>query len=204
MAPPDLWIVRAYATPRDRFSAPRGRCDRPEDAVDADLGRTVPAVRSCGVEERRARAALAAGAERDSPDAGHRHRKPSAVRPATVLVRVDVDPPAAEACHEQVAAKPAEPARRQRDSPRLVELSRAANPRDQAAVQVELVDVASVWGVVAVHRRPPGVRDEDPPADRLDAEGRIPRRDRAIDEGAATDDAPPARREDEHGGLVEV
>src|SRR5437868_14845909 len=99
MAPPDLWIVRAYATPRDRFSAPRGRCDRPEHAVDADLGRAVPAVRARGIEERRARAALAAGAERDSPDAGRSHRKPSAVRPATPAAGVDVAPPAAQARH---------------------------------------------------------------------------------------------------------
>src|SRR5205085_12472221 len=104
MAPPDLWIVRAYATPRDRFSAPRGRCDRPEDAVDADLGRAVPAVWPRCIEERRARAALAAGAERESPDAGRRHRKPSAVHPATVSVGVNVDTPAAEVRHQQVAA----------------------------------------------------------------------------------------------------
>ena len=164
----------------------------------------MPPVRPCGVKQRRARAALAAGAECDPPHARRRDGKPPAVRPAAAAARVDVDPPAAEVRHEQVAAESAETGRRKRDSPRLVELARATDACDEPAVEVELVHVAAGRRVVAVHRCAPGVRDEDPPPDRLDPEGRIPRRDRAVDERAAPDDAPPARAEDEHAGVVEV
>src|ERR671935_132976 len=74
----------------------------------------------------------------------------------------------------------------------------------QPAVEVELVDVATDGGVVAVHRRAPRVGDEDVAAERRDPEGGVPGRDRRIDERAAADDAPPAGVEDEHAVVVEV
>src|SRR5207248_1685114 len=131
-------------------------CDRAQDAVDVDLRGTVPAVRPGRVEERRPRAARSARAESDPPDARHRHRQPPAERPAIQPApRVDVDPPATEVRDEQLTAEPSEAARRKRDAPRLVELVRVADPRDEPAVAVELVDVAASRGVVAVHRRAP-------------------------------------------------
>src|SRR5439155_27240756 len=116
----------------------------------------------------------------------------------------DVDPADAEVRDEQVAAVPAEAARREGEPPRLVELVRATDTGDEPAVEVELVDVATGGGVVAVHRCAPCIAHEDATAERGDPEGRVPGRNRWIDEHAAAEDAPPASVEDEHATVVEV
>src|SRR5207344_2379503 len=101
------------------------------------------------------------GAERDAPDTLDGHGQPATKRPAVPDPPVGVDPAAAEVRDEQIAAEAAEPARRERDAPGLVELVLLADVRDQPAVEVELVDVAPVRRVVAVHRCAVRVGDED-------------------------------------------
>src|SRR5947208_3426672 len=161
-------------------------------------------MRSRRIEERRARAAHAACAERNAPDARHGERQPSPVRPSFAARRVHVDAAAAEIRDEQVAAETAETLRCERDAPRLVELLLVPDARDQAAVEIELVDVAPGRRVVAVHRSAVSIAHEDPPADGLDSVRRVPVGDRAVDEAAAGDDTPPAGVVDEHAVVVEV
>ena len=120
----------------------------------------MPAVRPRGEEQRRARPAHSAGRERDAPHPGHVHGQATARRPALSVAGVGEDAAAAEVGDEQVAAERAEPARRKRDAPRLVEGGRRRDARDEAPLQIELVDESARRGIVAVDRRTPGVGDE--------------------------------------------
>ena len=124
--------------------------------------------------------------------------------PLPVGLAERVDPSVAEVGDEQVAAEAAERARRERDSPRLVQARRAADLRDELPVEVELVDVAAGRRVVPVHRRAPHVRHEDVPTDRVDAERRVPGRNAAVDERAATFHTAPAIVVDVDPSVVEV
>ena len=117
---------------------------------------------------------------------------------------VGVDPAAAEVRDEEIAAEAAESGRRERNAPRLVQLVGAADVGEQPSVEVELVDVAAVRRIVAVHRGTVRVGDEDPVADRLDAERCVPVGLLAIDERAGLVHAAPLGVEDEDPVVVEV
>src|SRR5436190_11959816 len=178
--------------------------NRPEHTVDVHFGRTVPAVRPGRVEERRARSGAGAVAERDPPDSRGLHRQTPAERPAAGRSRIRVDRAGAEVGDEEVSAEAPEARGRKRDAPGLVELLALADVRDEPSVEVELVDVAAGRRIVAVHRRPPRVGDEDAVAGRLDPERRVPDGDCTVDEGATPEDRTPVRVVDEHACVVKV
>ena len=110
----------------------------------------------------------------------------------------------AEVADEQVAAECAEAGRGERHPPRRVQRSHPRDARDEPAAEVELVDEAAGRAVVAGRRRPPDVAHEHAPPDRPDAERRVPRGDRAVDERTGAVDPPPARVEHLDARVVEV
>src|SRR5213076_2631523 len=111
--------------------------------------------------------------------------------PAPAVPPVGVDRSGPEVRDEQVAAETAEPVRRKRNAPRLVELPLASDTGDEPPSQVELGDIAPGRRIVAVHRRAPRIRDENAVADRLDPERRVPDRNCRVGKRAVTHDRPP-------------
>src|SRR5712692_2449100 len=128
----------------------------------------------------------------------------AAERPAAHVPSVDIDAAAAEVPDEDTSGEPADSARRERQTPRLVQRTHAADTRDEPAVEIELVDIAAGRGVVPVHGRARRVRDEYAPAGGLDAERRVPGRYCAIDERAAAKDPSPPGVIDVDSSVVEV
>ena len=117
-----------------------------------------------------------------------RHAEPAAVRPRAVrALGVRVDLPVAEVPDEEVAGELAErPSGRHREPPRRVQQPARRDAAEQHAVGVVRVDepqagaVHVVLGVGVLL----GVRDEERPADVLDAERREVRRDLRVGERA--------------------
>src|SRR6266545_358853 len=120
--------------------------------------------------------------------------------------RVGVDLPVAEVAHEEVAAKPAEARRRERQPPRRVQLTTAGDAPEEGAARVEPVDEAQALpgdlvlclGILL------GVGQEDLSTDVLDSERREPVGDSRIDEGAWVGHQVEATVEHVNAGVVKV
>src|SRR5437588_437949 len=112
--------MRRFRKAKQRDEAPAWSAagdDDAEDAVDVDLRRSVPTMGAGDIEQRRPGAAHVARSEADPPDARDGDGHPAAIVPGATARAVDVDAAAAEVRDEEVPVEPAEPPRREGETP---------------------------------------------------------------------------------------